>query len=56
MMQVLEYCPALNGVTLPLKEQVLSLGVHLDLQLLLDSQAAVVARRAFAQLWLVHQL
>lgn len=30
MMQVLEYCPALNRVTLPLKEQVCSLGILLD--------------------------
>nr|GFC52549.1 hypothetical protein [Tanacetum cinerariifolium] len=54
--QVLDHRPALNGVVLPLKEQVRSLGVLLDAQLLLDSQVAAVARGAFAQLRLVRQL
>ncbi|XP_066490612.1 Golgi-associated RAB2 interactor protein 1A [Tiliqua scincoides] len=40
MMQVLDYYPTVKGVSLPLKEQVRSLGVLLDLQLLLDVQVS----------------
>ena len=54
--RVLDYHPTLDGVALPLKEQVRSLGVLLDPQLLLDSQVAAVARGAFAQLRLIRQL
>ena len=47
--------PTLNGVTLPLKGQVRSLGVHLDSQLSLENQV-ITAKSAFAQLRLVCQL
>lgn len=43
----LKVLPALNGVALPLKKQVHSLGLLLDLCLLLDKQATSVARIAF---------
>lgn len=33
-----------------------SLGVLLDLQLILDGQVTALAKVAFAQLWLMHQL
>uniref|UniRef100_A0A803TNR7 Reverse transcriptase domain-containing protein n=1 Tax=Anolis carolinensis TaxID=28377 RepID=A0A803TNR7_ANOCA len=46
----------LEGVALPLKTQVRSLGVLLDSSLSLEPQVSVVARGAFAQLRLVHQL
>ena len=46
----------LNGITFPLKKQVCSLGVLLDSSLGLDAQVAMVARSAFSQLKLVHQL
>lgn len=55
-MQALEYHPALNGIAFPLKEEVCSFQVHLDLQLFLDSQMVVLAIGVFAQLWLMHQL
>ena len=42
--------PVLDGVTLPLKTQVHSLGVLLDLSLRVDSQVLAVAKSAFAQL------
>uniref|UniRef100_A0A803TWV0 Reverse transcriptase domain-containing protein n=1 Tax=Anolis carolinensis TaxID=28377 RepID=A0A803TWV0_ANOCA len=42
--------PVLDGVSLPLKVQVRSLGVLLDLGLTLEAQVSVVAGRAFAQL------
>ena len=45
-----------DGVTLPLKIQVHSLGVLLDSSLSLDAQVSAVALSAFAQLKLVHQL
>uniref|UniRef100_A0A803TAT9 Reverse transcriptase domain-containing protein n=1 Tax=Anolis carolinensis TaxID=28377 RepID=A0A803TAT9_ANOCA len=48
--------PVLDGVTLPLKAQVRSLGVILDSLLSLELQVSVVARGAFAQLKLVCQL
>nr|XP_060621478.1 uncharacterized protein LOC132768982 [Anolis sagrei ordinatus]XP_060621479.1 uncharacterized protein LOC132768982 [Anolis sagrei ordinatus]XP_060621480.1 uncharacterized protein LOC132768982 [Anolis sagrei ordinatus] len=48
--------PVLDGVTLPLKSQVRSLGVLLDSSLTLEAQASAVSGRAFAQLRLVHQL
>ncbi|XP_053106346.1 uncharacterized protein LOC128325025 [Hemicordylus capensis] len=46
----------LDGVALPLKEQVRSLGVLLDPALLLEAQVEAVARGAFAWLRLVRQL
>ncbi|XP_062818981.1 probable RNA-directed DNA polymerase from transposon BS isoform X1 [Anolis carolinensis] len=48
--------PVLNGVALPLKAQVRSLGVLLDSSLALDAQVSAVAGRAFAHLKLVRQL
>lgn len=50
MTQVLDYRSALDRVVLPLKKQVCSLGMLLELQLLLVSQVAAVARGAFADL------
>ena len=47
--------PVLDGVALPLKEQVCSLEVLLEPSLSLDAQVAS-ARSAFYQLWLVSQL
>ncbi|KAF7245648.1 Transcription factor SOX-6 [Varanus komodoensis] len=47
--------PALDGVALPLKDRVHSLGVLLDLELSLEAQVMAVARRAFLQLQLIHQ-
>ncbi|KAF7249427.1 Galectin-related protein, partial [Varanus komodoensis] len=44
----------LNGVALPLKDRVRSLGVLLDPSL--EAQVTAVARSAFLQLWLIHQL
>ncbi|KAF7243163.1 Protein mono-ADP-ribosyltransferase TIPARP [Varanus komodoensis] len=46
----------LNGVALPLRDKVHSLGVLLDPELSLEAQVMVVARSAFLQLWLIHQL
>ncbi|KAF7245399.1 RNA-directed DNA polymerase from mobile element jockey [Varanus komodoensis] len=46
----------LNGVALPLKDRVCSLGVLLDLELTLEAQVSAVARSAFLQLRLIHQL
>ncbi|KAF7243910.1 Nudix hydrolase 20, chloroplastic [Varanus komodoensis] len=46
----------LNGVALPLRDKVRSLGVLLDPELSLEAQATVVARSAFLQLRLIHQL
>ncbi|KAF7253300.1 Metabotropic glutamate receptor 5 [Varanus komodoensis] len=46
----------LNGVALPLKDRVRSLGVLLDPELSLEAQVTVVARSAFLQLRLIHQL
>ena len=48
--------PVLDSVTLPLKTQVHSLAVPLDLSLSLDDQVSVVVRSAFKQLKLAHQL
>uniref|UniRef100_A0A803TII9 Reverse transcriptase domain-containing protein n=1 Tax=Anolis carolinensis TaxID=28377 RepID=A0A803TII9_ANOCA len=48
--------PVLDGVTLPLKPQVRSLGVLLDSSLTLEAQTSAVSGRAFAQLRLVRQL
>uniref|UniRef100_A0A803SSM3 Reverse transcriptase domain-containing protein n=1 Tax=Anolis carolinensis TaxID=28377 RepID=A0A803SSM3_ANOCA len=48
--------PVLDGVTLPLKAQVRSLGVLLNSGLTLEAQVSAVAGRAFAQLKLVRQL
>uniref|UniRef100_A0A803SZI2 ribonuclease H n=1 Tax=Anolis carolinensis TaxID=28377 RepID=A0A803SZI2_ANOCA len=48
--------PVLDGVTLPLKAQVRSLGVLLDSGLTLEAQVLAVAGRVFAQLKLVRQL
>ncbi|KAF7240555.1 Thromboxane-A synthase [Varanus komodoensis] len=46
----------LNGVVLPLRDRVRSLGVLLDPELSLEAQVTAVARSAFLQLWLIHQL
>ncbi|KAF7241018.1 RNA-directed DNA polymerase from mobile element jockey [Varanus komodoensis] len=46
----------LNGVALPLRDKVRSLGVLLDPELSLEAQVTAVARSAFLQLWLIHQL
>lgn len=46
----------MDGVELPLNEQVHSLGVLLDPQLeSLESQVSAVARTAFAQFFVIHQ-
>lgn len=47
-----EASPVLDGATL----QVHSLGMLLDVGLLLDIHVAVIAWSAFHQLWLVNQL
>ncbi|KAF7253829.1 Lymphoid-restricted membrane protein [Varanus komodoensis] len=46
----------LNGVALPLRDKVHSLGVLLDPELSLEAQVTAVARSAFFQLRLIHQL
>ncbi|KAF7239029.1 hypothetical protein EYD10_14250 [Varanus komodoensis] len=46
----------LNGVALPLRDKVRSLGVLLDPELSLEAQVTEVARSAFLQLRLIHQL
>ncbi|KAF7240874.1 putative RNA-directed DNA polymerase from transposon BS [Varanus komodoensis] len=46
----------LNGVALPLRDKVRSLGVLLDPELSLEAQVTAVARSAFFQLRLIHQL
>ncbi|KAF7246017.1 putative RNA-directed DNA polymerase from transposon BS [Varanus komodoensis] len=46
----------LNGVALPLRDRVRSLGVLLDPELSLEAQVTAVARSAFLQLRLIHQL
>ncbi|KAF7249279.1 Peroxisome proliferator-activated receptor gamma coactivator 1-beta [Varanus komodoensis] len=46
----------LNGVALPLRDKVCSLGVLLDPELSLEAQVTAVARSAFLQLQLIHQL
>ncbi|KAF7242082.1 LETM1 domain-containing protein LETM2, mitochondrial, partial [Varanus komodoensis] len=48
--------PALDGVALPLKDRVRSLGVLLDPELSLEAQVTVVARSTFLQLQLIYQL
>ncbi|KAF7238180.1 Complement C1q-like protein 3 [Varanus komodoensis] len=55
-LQVGGFDPVLDGVALPLKDRVHSLGVLLDPELSLEFQVAVVARSAFLQLRLIHQL
>ncbi|KAF7245607.1 Harmonin [Varanus komodoensis] len=46
----------LNGVALPLRDKVRSLGVLLNPELSLEAQVTAVARSAFLQLRLIHQL
>ncbi|KAF7253695.1 hypothetical protein EYD10_00878 [Varanus komodoensis] len=46
----------LNGVALPLRDKVHSLGVLLDPELSLEAQVTAVARNTFLQLRLIHQL
>ncbi|KAF7251650.1 RNA-directed DNA polymerase from mobile element jockey [Varanus komodoensis] len=46
----------LNGVALPLRGKVCSLGVLLNPELSLEAQVTAVARSAFLQLRLIHQL
>ena len=48
--------PVLDGVALPLKEHVHSLGVLLEPSMSLEAQVASVAQSAFYQLWLVAPL
>ena len=48
--------PALNGVTLPLRDRVRSLGVLLDPSLTLEAQVDSVASGAFLQLRKLYQL
>ena len=48
--------PLLDGVAVPLKEQVCSLGLLLEPSLSLEAQVALVTRSAFYQLRLVAQL
>ncbi|XP_061441792.1 uncharacterized protein LOC133364873 [Rhineura floridana] len=54
--RMVDIYPVLDGVTLPLKDQVRSLGVFLDSSLSLEAQVASVVRNAFYQLRLVAQL
>ncbi|KAF7253219.1 hypothetical protein EYD10_00056 [Varanus komodoensis] len=54
--QVSDFDLVLDGVALPLKDRVHSLGVLLDPEMSLESQVAAVARSAFLQLRLIHQL
>lgn len=49
-------CLILDGVALPQTNTMFNLGVLLDSQLPLKKQMAVVAKRTFAQLWVVNQL
>ncbi|KAF7234897.1 E3 ubiquitin-protein ligase TRIM21 [Varanus komodoensis] len=51
-----EFDLVLNGVALPLRDKVHSLGVLLDPELSLEAQVTAVARSAFLQLRLIHQL
>ncbi|KAF7249253.1 putative RNA-directed DNA polymerase from transposon BS, partial [Varanus komodoensis] len=46
----------LNGVALPLRDKVRSLGVLLDPELSLEAQVTAVTQSAFLQLQLIHQL
>uniref|UniRef100_A0A8D2Q3W3 Reverse transcriptase domain-containing protein n=1 Tax=Varanus komodoensis TaxID=61221 RepID=A0A8D2Q3W3_VARKO len=46
----------MNGVVVRLRDKVRSLGVLLDPELSLEAQVTAVARSAFFQLWLIHQL
>ncbi|KAF7239223.1 Disintegrin and metalloproteinase domain-containing protein 12, partial [Varanus komodoensis] len=46
----------LNGVALPLRDKVRSLGALLNPELSLEAQVTAVARSAFSQLRLIHQL
>ncbi|KAF7235490.1 Vomeronasal type-2 receptor 26 [Varanus komodoensis] len=46
----------LNGVALPLRDKVRNLGVLLDPELSLEAQVTAMARSAFLQLRLIHQL
>ncbi|XP_078241329.1 uncharacterized protein LOC140704108 [Pogona vitticeps] len=48
--------PALNGVEIPLRDRVCSLGVLLDPGLSLEAQVDSVARGTFLQLWKLYQL
>ena len=48
--------PALNGVALPLRDRVRSLGVLLDPSLTLEAQVDSVARGTFLQLRKLYQL
>ncbi|XP_061443806.1 uncharacterized protein LOC133365612 isoform X9 [Rhineura floridana] len=54
--QMVDVQPVLDGVALPLKEQIHSLRVLLESSLSLETQVASVARSAFYQLRLVAQL
>ncbi|KAF7234952.1 hypothetical protein EYD10_18178, partial [Varanus komodoensis] len=46
----------LNGVALPLRDKVCSLGVLLDSEISFETQVTAVARSAFLQFRLIHQL
>ena len=45
-----------GGVTLTLKSEVRSLGIHLDQTLIMESQVASVVRSAYFHLWQIAQL
>ncbi|KAF7239998.1 Pro-neuregulin-1, membrane-bound isoform [Varanus komodoensis] len=51
-----DFDPVMDRVALPLKDRVHSLGVLLDPELSLEFQVVAVARSAFLQLRLIHQL
>ena len=46
----------LNGITVPLKDQLCSLGVILDSQMSMEAQVNSVSMAALYQLHLVHRL
>ena len=50
------HIPALDRVTLPLKDRVHNLGVLLELGLTSEAQVGSVSRGAFLQLWRIYQL
>ena len=50
------HLPTLDGITLPLKDRVRSLGVLLDPSLTLEAQVDSVSRGAFLQLQRIYQL
>ncbi|KAF7238280.1 Raftlin, partial [Varanus komodoensis] len=55
LFQVSDFDLVLDGVALPLKDRVCSLGVLLDPELSLESQVVAVTRSTFRQLRLIHR-